>query len=414
MPRPADYMQDVAEATSIKYNNLVYDRKRRGDDVIVLSLGESFFDIPLFPFDDLPMPAIYHYSHSRGLPELRELLAAYYGTQYGVAVDPEQELIVTAGSKIALHMAFMAVLNPGDEVLIHEPAWVSYTEQVRLCHARPVRIPYTATIADYGAFITDRTRAIVVNSPHNPSGRITTAAEWRQLHRLAEELDLYIISDEAYSDFLLDRTAFCSAARFDAAKAHTIVCNSMSKNYGMSGWRVGYLITSAPLLYQILKINQHLMTCPPTILEWYLARHFHDVLEITLPQIRDVVLKRRAVAGLLDRLGVRYLAGEGTFYLFVSIQDSALTSDEFCTRLLADGGVSAVPGIGYGMSCDGFIRVSIGTESLDRIRIGVERIAELIRSTARRSVPADVVAPLATALGGSGRAPADLGIAAAP
>jgi aminotransferase len=382
MPRPSRYVQKIIEAKSIKYNNRVYERTRRGEDTIVLSLGEAHFDIPLFRFDDLPMPALYHYSDSRGIPELRALLADYYGTRFGVTVDPATEIIVTAGSKIALHMAFMAILDPGDEVIIHEPAWVSYPEQVRLCHGLPVRLPYDTTVAEYGKFITSRTRAIVVNNPNNPTGRLLTRDEWEQLHQLAARHDLFIVSDEAYSDYVLEPRDFISAATFDPAKAHTIVCNTLSKNYGMSGWRVGYVITNEDLLYQILKVNQHLITCPATILEWYMVRHVHDVLDITAPQIRDVVMKRREVARMLDEAGLQYLPGDGTFYLFVSIGESALGSEEFCTQLLEERGVCAVPGIGYGESCDRFIRLSVGSESLERIRIGVERIAQLARETA--------------------------------
>lgn len=381
MPRPAAYVQGVVEAMSIKYNNLVYEKQRRGEDVIVLSLGESFFTIPLFPFDDLPVPAIYHYSHSRGVVELRDILAAFYEGRYGVAVDPAEELLVTAGSKVGLHMAFMAILDPGDEVIIHEPAWVSYPEQVRLCHASPVRVPYQATVADYRRFVTERTRAIVVNSPHNPSGRIVTPAEWRELHALADEFDLYLVSDEAYSDFVDDTETFCSAARFDPGKTHTIVCNSLSKNHGMSGWRIGYLITNRGLMLEILKINQHLMTCPSTILQWYFVRHFHDVLAATGPQIRQVVRRRAEVAAMLADVGLQCLRGEGTFYLFASIDRSGLGSEAFCARLLEEFRVSAVPGIGYGESCDHFIRISVGAETAERVRIGVDRIAQLVRET---------------------------------
>lgn len=388
MPRPARYAEDIIQAMSIRYNNAVYEKQRHGDDVIVLSAGEAYFDIPLFGFDDLPIPKLYHYSHSRGIPELRELVAAYYGSRFGVGVDPETELIVTAGSKIAIHMAFMAILNPGDEVLIHEPAWVSYPEQVRLCHGRPVRVPYDATIAEYGRYITSRTRAIVVNNPNNPTGRLVTLDQWQELHRLATEHDLYIVSDEAYSDYVLQPGDFVSAAICDPDKAHTIVCNTLSKNYGMSGWRIGYVITNSALTFNILKINQHLITCPATILELYMARHFHEVLAITAPQIRDVVVKRNAVARILNERGLRALPGDGTFYLFVAIDDSDLKSEEFCDRLLDEYGVSAVPGVGYGQSCDRFIRVSVGCESIDRICTGIDRIRQLMQETAVSNVAA--------------------------
>jgi aspartate aminotransferase/aminotransferase len=154
----------------------------------------------------------------------------------------------------------------------------------------------------------------------------------------------------------------------------------------MSGWRIGYVFTNAELLHQILKLNQHLITCPATVLEWYIVQHFHEVLGITAPQIRDVVVKRRAVMRMLDDFGLRYMPGEGTFYLFVSIVESGLGSEEFCTRLLEERGVSTVPGIGYGESCDQFIRLSVGSENMDRIRTGVEHIAQFIRETA--AVPA--------------------------
>jgi aminotransferase len=382
MPTHARHLNGIAPAMSIKYNNLVYELKQKGQDIIVLSLGEAFFDIPLAPFDDLPFPDVYHYAHSRGVPELRQQLAAYYTHRYGVPVDPASEIIVTAGSKIALHMAFMAILNPGDEVLIHEPAWVSYPEQVRLCHGVPVQIPYALEIGDFERFITSRTRAIVVNNPNNPRGRVLSPAEWERLHALAVRHDLFLVSDEAYSDFVLRSDAFMSAGALDPEKRHTIICNSMSKNYGMSGWRMGYVITARELTDQILKVNQHLVTCPATILQWYYVRHFDEILSLTLPQIRQVVERRQELAEYLAAKGVACLPGEGTFYLFVSISPSVLGSEAFCTRLLTECGVSAVPGIGYGASCDRFVRVSVGTETFARTKVGLDRLAELIATTA--------------------------------
>jgi aspartate aminotransferase/aminotransferase len=392
MPRPSGHVQTITEAMSIKFNGLMYEKKQRGDDVITLSLGEAFFDIPLFRFDDLPMPGLYHYSHSRGLIELRTLLAEYYHDRFGVSIDPTSEIFITCGSKLALHMVFMSILDSGDEVLIQEPAWVSYTEQVRLCHGTPVTVPYHATVADYERFITLRTRAIVVNNPNNPTGRVYTADEWRELHRLAEKHDLYIVSDEAYSDYVLEAGDFISAAAGDPEKAHTVVVNTLSKNYGMSGWRIGYVFANEETLKQILKVNQHLITCPPTVLEWYMVRHFHEVLAITAPQIRAVVQRRQDIARMLDGLGIPYLPGDGTFYLFVNIGASGLDSVEFCTRLLNERGVSAVPGIGYGESCDEFIRVGVGSESMERVRKGIEEIAGLVREAAAARAPAEVAA----------------------
>jgi aminotransferase len=377
----ADHMQDIVEAMSIKYNNQVYELKGRGIDVIVLSLGEAFFDIPLFSWDDLPYPTIYHYSHSRGIPELREKLAAHYGRAYGVPVNPEKEILITAGSKIAIHMAFMAILNPGDEVIICEPAWVSYPEQVRLCHGVPVLVPYHEGIRDIGKYVTEKTRVVVINNPNNPRGHVMSERELTFLHELARREGLYLLSDEAYSDFLAKGDSFLSCGLDDPRKEHTILCNSLSKSHGISGWRIGYMITRDDLLFQILKINQHLITCPATVLQYYVAKHFEDILSITRPQIQKVVQKRKQVAEYLGSLGMEYLPGTATFYLFVSIGKSKLSSEEFCTRLLQEHHVSTVPGLGYGQSCDHFIRVSVGTESLERTLNGVRKIGELIVQT---------------------------------
>ncbi len=382
MPKHADYVDGIVRAMSIKYNNLVYEMKGQGTDVIVLSLGEAFFDIPLYPFDDLPYPDIYHYSHSRGIIELRRRLARYYAEQYEVPVDPDKEIIVTAGSKIAIHMAFMAILNPGDEVIIPEPAWVSYPEQVRLCHGIPVLVPYYESMMEIEKYVTKKTKAIVLNFPHNPRGLVLPKEELEYLHTLARRHNMYLLADEAYSDFLLDEDKFISSGWHDRAKEHSIVCNSMSKNYGMSGWRIGYVIANSDLIFQILKINEHLITCPATILEHYMVKHFDDVLAITKPQILDVVKKRKVLATYMDSLGMTYLPGTATFYFFVSIEKSRLTSEEFCTKLLTDHHVSTVPGLGYGQSCDHFIRVSMATESMERTMYGVRMINELISMTA--------------------------------
>ncbi len=155
----------------------------------------------------------------------------------------------------------------------------------------------------------------------------------------------------------------------------------MSKSHGISGWRIGYLMTREDLLFQILKINQHLITCPSTVLQYYLAKHFEDIISITKPQIQKVVQKRKQVAEYLDSQGIECLPGTATFYLFVSLGKSKLSSEAFCTRLLQEYHVSAVPGLGYGQSCDHFIRVSVGTESVERILKGVRMIDTLIRET---------------------------------
>jgi len=381
LPKLSRVTADVAEAMSIKYNTMVYDLQRRGQEVLVMSLGEAFFDIPLLPMDVLPYPALNHYSHSRGLYELREKLCDYHRQEYGVRIDPDREIIITAGSKAAIHMTLMSIVNPGDEVLYQEPAWVSYAEQIKLCYGVPVGIPYCKSIRELESYITAKTRAIIVNNPHNPRGYVYTDSELKELLALAERFDLWLICDEAYSDFVIDGS-FVSLAKLDPDKKRVAVFNSMSKNYGISGWRIGYVIGGAGLLDNVLKVNQHLITCPATILEYYLARYFTDLIEITKPQIRDLLCKRARIARYMDELGLRYLPGAATFYFFVSIEPSRLNSEEFCTKLLKEEHISVVPGVGYGLSCDRFVRVSVGTATLEDNMRGVRTLKKVIERTA--------------------------------
>jgi aminotransferase len=379
--RAAALMDDIPQALSIQFNNLVYELRSAGHDIITLSLGEAFFDLPLPTFDRLDQSGLHHYSHSRGLVELRRRLGKYYQDEFGVPVDPDSEILVTAGSKAAIYMTLVAVLEPGDEVIIPEPFWLSYPAQVRLCHGEPVMVPHDVSVYDLGRYVTPRTRAIVINNPNNPSGRVYTADELRHVHALAEAHGLLLIADEAYNEFVAPGTDFVACGALDPDMRHTVTINSMSKNYGVSGWRVGYVIAHRRLVDQILKINQHLVTCAPTILSSYLAEHFDDIIEITRPQIQRVVALRNRVAGWLTDAGIEALPGSAAFYLFASIGRSGLTSTEFATRLLRDSGVCVVPGIAYGDSCDRHIRISVGTESEDRVARGIAAIGQLIAAS---------------------------------
>jgi len=378
---PSKIAEKSIQALSIKYNNLVYERQRQGEDIIVLSLGEAFLDIPLFSFENLPYPKIYHYSHSRGIIELREKISKYFTNEYDVIFDPEKEILITAGSKVAIHMALMTLLDPGDEVIIYEPAWVSFPEQVKLCYGVPVQIPYYKKVFEFEDYITEKTKVIIVNNPNNPTGRVLNLEEISYIYNLARKYNLFVISDEAYSDFVVNRDEFISFAHLDTEKRHTIVINSISKNFGISGWRLGYMISNPGLINQTLKINQHLITCPATILEYYVEKYFENIIKITKPQILDLVKERQDVAKHIDSLGMKYMKGNSTFYFFVSIEGSKLSSEEFCTKLLDKYKVSTAPGIGYGKSCDSFIRVGIGAESLDRIKIGLNSIKKLMSET---------------------------------
>jgi len=377
----SDTVANIDEATSVRYNMKVYDLKRENKDVKILSYGESFFEIPLFKFDDLPYPSLYHYGSSKGLLELRKVLANYYQSEYEINVDAESEMMITAGSKIGIYMILLSIVDPGDEVIIQDPAWVSYTEQIKLCHAKPIQIPYDVSVFDYEKYITNKTKMIIINNPNNPSGKVYTFEELTYLFELAQKYNLFILSDEAYSDFILGNDKFVSFGNLDKEKKHTIICNSISKNCGISGWRLGYIISNKYITDEILKVNQHLITCPSTILEFYMAKHFNKIIDIVRPQIGDLIKKRKNVISYMDKIGLSYLDGSATFYIFASVEGTRLTSEEFCTKLIEEKLIATVPGIGYGESCDKFIRLSIGVESLERIYVALDDIKELIEQT---------------------------------
>lgn len=356
----------IPEAMSIYINQIVYDLRRRGNDVIALSLGEAFFDIPLFDFRKLDLDKSYHYSDSQGIPGLRRKIATYYKDHYGAPIEPDKELLITAGSKIGIFMCMRAVADAGDEILIHEPAWVSYQEQARLINAVPRFIPYNAPVETFGEYLTPRTRLVIINNPNNPAGRVYERGELEQLAKICGERGVYVLVDEAYSDFLIDRQ-FVSMASVVPDKRGVIIVNSLSKNMGISGWRVGYIVAHADLLPHLLKINQHLITCAPSILLYYLEKYFEKIVGITLPQVRQVVDKRERIRREMDRIGMNYLPGSGTFYFFVAIDNFPGSDLDLALALLVYHGIAVVPGSAYGASTQRFIRVSVGTESDERI-----------------------------------------------
>lgn len=368
----------IPQAVSIAINQLVYDKRRAGEDVIVLSLGEAFFDIPAFDFRALEFERGYHYSDSRGLIELRTKVVDHYRRAYGVAgLDPATNLLVTAGSKIAFFMAFMALLNDGDEVILHEPCWLSYDSQIVLAGGQCTFLPFWTPVEEFGRHFTPRTRAVVLNNPNNPSGRLYTESEVRALGDLCRSQGAYLLVDEAYSDFVSDN--FFSAAELIAQNENVVVINSLSKNLGMSGWRIGYFIAAQNFIDQVLKLNQHLITCAATVLQLYVTEYFHRILEVTLPQAMAVTEKRNRVARWATaQLGLEVLPGSSTFYMFAGLGNFPGNSNDAAMRLIQEHNVAAVPGSAYGRSTDRYVRLAIGTESIERIQRGLTALKQVI------------------------------------
>ncbi len=370
-------VNSIPEALSVYMNNVVYAMKRRGDTIKVLSLGEAFFDIPMFPFEEIDFKKGYHYSESRGMPELREIVAKYYTEKYGAPVNAENEILISAGSKPLIYMAFQAVLNPGDEVLIHEPAWLSYPEEIKLANGVPKFIPYDCPVSEFEKYFTENTRMVVICNPNNPAGKMYSKADLEKLYAMCRPRGIYVLADEAYSDFVIDE-GFTSMVNVVPDKDGIIVVNSLSKNLGISGWRIGYVISTPDVIYNVLKLNQHLITCPATLLSMYVAHYFNDIVRVTLPQALDVVRKRKEVTGYMQSIGLKPLDGSATFYIFMNIGDYKYSSMDLGLYLLTKYGISVVPGLAYGQSTERFIRIGVGAESMDDINECLNTIKRVI------------------------------------
>lgn len=370
----SERIENIPEALSIYINQLVYSERRKGIDITTLSLGESFFDIPMFSFSEIDFVKGYHYSDSMGLPELRRQILDYYNENYGTRLINLDEILISSGSKVIIYMVMQAILNEGDEVLIHEPAWLSYQEQAKLVGAIPAFIPYDCNIDLFDNYFTEKTKLLILNNPNNPAGWLYTEDELRTIYQKCLERGIYILMDEAYSDFISDGEEFCSLAKIVPDLKGVFIVNSLSKNMGMSGWRVGYVIANSKRISDILKLNQHMVTCAPTVLQMYISRYFDDIIAATLPQVKEVVKKRERIVNYIEQIGLKCLKGASTFYIFLNVEGVKQDVMDFCLFLLFKYGIATVPGRAYGKSTEKFIRVGIGVESEERIHYALDVI----------------------------------------
>lgn len=369
----------IRKAKSIEINQKVQEKKDEGQDVITLSLGEAYFDIPDYGFSEIDYTQGYHYSDSLGLADLRKSLVNYYSDIHKINdLRWEDNIIVSAGSKILSYMAMLLTLESGEEVLLHEPAWLSYEDQAKLNDANVSYISYKEKVEGFHHHFTPETKLIVINNPNNPAGLVYTGESLERLIIRANEAGIFVLVDEAYSDFIPQEKSFSSCAALVNKYQNLMVINSISKNFGMSGWRVGFMVANPDLIESILKLNQHLITCAPTILQLYLAKHLSEIHRACEYQIQNLMIKRKKVAEILKNANVSFLNGSATFYFFLDIRDSNLGSDEFSEMLLEKHNVAVVPGSAYGRTTDGFVRISIGTESLEKIELAADRIASLL------------------------------------
>ena len=354
----------IPEALSIYWNQKATDINNK--KLIRLALGEAFFSIKKFNLNKYLVDKNYHYSDSRGNILLRKKIANLYKKNYSSSFDFKKEIIISAGSKILTYMSLLTLLNKGEEVVTFEPAWLSYQEQTKIIGCKMCFIPFTTNIESVKKFLKKNTKVFILNNPNNPSGKLYDKKFLLKLFKILRDRNIYLICDEAYSDFIPDNKSFVSALAVDKIKEKTIVVNSLSKNFGMSGWRLGYVIANKKIIEKLLILNQHFITCAPTILQSYVADNFENLYKNNIHQIKKLIKKRKIIEKFLKSNNMVYLDSDSTFYFFLSI-NKKINVDNFCNELLYKKFISVVPGKAYGKNTAQYIRVSIGTEKLPKI-----------------------------------------------
>ena len=382
--RVAAHVAQVPPSGIRKFFDIVSEMK----DAISLSVGEPDFVTPW----NIRENAIYalergrtHYTSNSGLMELRELICQYYHQRFGVSYQPGQ-VLVTVGASEAIDLAVRALVEPGDEVLIPAPSYVSYEPTVALAHGVPVPIPTSAADSFkldpqvVRSLITPKTKAMVLPYPNNPTGAVMVREDLLALARVLEDTDVVVISDEIYAE-LTYGADHVSIASIPSMFDRTIVINGFSKAFAMTGWRLGYAIAHPALLGAMLKIHQFTMLCA-NIMSQYAGvealRHGLDSGFASVDAMRREYDRRRnyIVAGL-NRMGLTCFEPRGAFYAFPSIQSTGMKSEEFCEKLLYAKQVAVVPGTAFGSFGEGFVRISYAA-SLENIKTALGRIEEFI------------------------------------
>ena len=364
-----------------KFFDIVSEMK----DAISLGVGEPDFDTPWHIRDE----GIYSlekgrtfYTSNSGLKELREEICAYMKRSQDLTYDPMKEVLVTVGGSEAIDLMFRAMLNPGDEVLIPQPSYVSYEPCAVLADGKPVIInlknenEFRLTPEELEAAITPRSKILVLPYPNNPTGAIMGKEDLEAIARIIIEHDLYVLSDEIYGE-LTYTGKHVSIASLPGMQERTIVVNGFSKAYAMTGWRLGYACGPFFLISQMTKIHQYAIMCAPTTSQYAaveaLRRGDEDVLKM-----RDSYnQRRRFVLHTLAEMGIPCFEPQGAFYVFPCIKEFGMSSEDFANQLLMEEKVAIVPGTAFGDCGEGFLRISYAY-SIENLREALGRLAKFV------------------------------------
>ena len=355
-------------------------------DAISLGVGEPDFDTPWHVVDEgiysLEKGKTYYTSNS-GLMELREEICKWYGRKYNIFYNAASQCLITVGGSEGIDLALRAMLNPGDEVIIPEPSYVSYVPCVSLAGGVPVTIDlknencFKLTAKELEEAITDKTKVLILSFPNNPTGAIMTRSDLEPIAKLAIEHDLYVISDEIYSELTYGKQGHCSIASIPGMKERTIVINGFSKAFAMTGWRLGYALAPEAIASIMTKIHQFCIMCAPTTSQYAAIEALKNGDKDVAIMKKSYDERRRYLFKRLTDMNMPAFEPLGAFYIFPNISRFGMFSEEFAEKLLKEQKLAVVPGTAFGNSGEGFIRISYAY-SIDQLREALDRIEAFI------------------------------------
>ena len=355
-------------------------------DAISLGVGEPDFDTPW----NVREEGIYalekgrtFYTSNAGLKELRIEICNYLKRRYNLEYDPIDETMVTVGGSEAIDVALRCMVDPGDEVLIPQPSYVSYLPCAVMADAKPVIINlkeengFKLTPEELEENITNKTKILVLPFPNNPTGAIMNRDELAKLVPIIIKHDLYVLSDEIYSELTYGEERHVSIAEFPGMKERTIVINGFSKAFAMTGWRLGYACGPKAIIKQMIKLHQFAIMCAPTNSQFAAVEALKNCDEDVNKMVEAYNQRRRYLVNAFREMGLECFEPFGAFYIFPSIKKFGMTSDEFATKLLKEKKLAVVPGTAFGDCGEGFLRISYAY-SIDKLKEGLSRIKEFI------------------------------------
>jgi aspartate aminotransferase len=378
----------IRQSATVAMGDRILALKASGRKIVGLQVGDPDFATPA-AIVDVAMKAmrngLTHYTSSRGNPDLLAAISQKLQRDEGVSYDPASEILVTHGGIHAYYTAIQSILNPGDEVLVPDPSWATHANMALMLRGNVVRVPAPAEngfipyFESWEKSLTSKTRVIVLNYPSNPTGAYPTRGYLQRLHDFAKAHDLWVVSDEVYGNLYYGEKP-TSAAAFEGAKERTLLVNSLSKTYAMTGWRVGFLAAPKSVIDNALKAGQNSITCVSPFIQKAAAFALTDPdIQKTAADMRAAYARRRElvlrIAHELESEKVHVMPPQGAFYFFLDFRPLNMTSVEICERILEEAGVGLVPGSAFGAQGEGFVRMTIAASD-DEVEEGFRKIVD--------------------------------------